>query len=121
MHEVEAFVPVPLTDLLHVRTQLLLTKLTPGPVSVQDIPHNIALSSISNSAKQSLYHALKNVYALRLDTEDDSEHSEADMRLHDLLMQLETGLGSSLRQQQQANPPTPSQLYTANGFVCAGT
>ena len=83
--------------------QLIVTKLRPGPVSLQDIPDNIAFSSISESAKQSLYHALKNVYAYTLGTEDGADHSEADTRLHALVMQLEAGLGSALRQQQQAS------------------
>ena len=83
--------------------QLIVTKLRPGPVSLQDIPDNIAFSSVSESAKQSLYHALKNIYAYTLGTEDGADHSEADTRLHALVMQLEAGLGSALRQQQQAS------------------
>lgn len=90
--------------LFAVYVQLLVTKLKPGPVSLQDIPNNIAISSISQSAKQSLYHALRTVYAPTVTSDDDNEHSEANARLHGLIMQLEAGLSSSLRQQQQVKP-----------------
>lgn len=83
--------------------QLLFTKLRPGPVTEQDIPCNIAFISIAESGQRSLYHALKSVYAPLMEPEGGSAHSEADSKLHSLVLQLEAGLGSSLRQHDQAS------------------
>jgi len=88
-----------------LRLQLLLTKLRPGPLLVEDIPTNVSISSVSHSRISSLYHALRNVYTPLLGEDDGSEHSEADNQLQGLVMQLEAGLGSSLRQGQQVMHP----------------
>ncbi len=81
--------------------QLLLTKLKPGPLLLEDIPKNVSISSVSHSRISSLYHALKNVYTPLLGESDGSELSESDSQLQGLVRQLEAGLGSSLRQGQQ--------------------
>ncbi|DBB02465.1 TPA: hypothetical protein ACH3X3_011460 [Trebouxia sp. C0006] len=81
--------------------QLLLTKLRPGPLLLEDIPKNVSISSVSHSRISSLYHALKNVYTPLLGESDGSEVSESDSQLQGLVRQLEAGLGSSLRQGQQ--------------------
>ncbi|DBA90074.1 TPA: hypothetical protein ACH3X2_004335 [Trebouxia sp. C0005] len=81
--------------------QLLLTKLRPGPLLLDDIPKNVSISSVSHSRVSSLYHALKNVYTPLLGESDGSELSESDSQLQGLVRQLEAGLGSSLRQGQQ--------------------
>ena len=100
--------------------QLLLTKLRPGPLLLEDIPKNVSISSVSHSRISSLYHALKNVYTPLLGKSDGSELSELDSKLQGLVRQLEAGLGSSLRQGQQvyctlqlscwAPPPPPPNL-----------
>lgn len=81
--------------------QLLLTKLKAGPLTLEDIPRRLSITSVSGSCISSLYHTLKNVYNPLLAPSDAGQHSEADSHLQGLLMQLEAGLGSSLRQGQQ--------------------
>lgn len=81
--------------------QLLLTKLKAGPLTLEDIPRSLSITSVSGSRISSLYHTLKNVYSPLLAPSDAGQHSEADSHLQGLLMQLEAGLGSSLRQGQQ--------------------
>ena len=81
--------------------QLLLTKLKPGPLDLEDIPQNVSICSVSGSRISSLYHALRSVYTPLLDSDTGTEHSEADNQLQVLITQLEAGLGSSLRQGQQ--------------------
>ena len=81
--------------------QLFLAKLRPGPLSLEDIPKNLSISSVSGSRISSLYHALRTVYTPLLADDEGKEHSEADNQLQGLLMQLEAGLGSRLRQGQQ--------------------
>jgi hypothetical protein len=88
-------------DYAWLSLQLLLTKLRPGPLLLEDIPKNVSISSVSHSRISSLYHALKNVYTPLLGESDGSEVSESDSQLQGLVRQLEAGLGSSLRQGQQ--------------------
>jgi len=108
-------------DCAWLSLQLLLTKLRPGPLLLEDIPKNVSISSVSHSRISSLYHALKNVYTPLLGESDGSELSESDSQLQGLVRQLEAGLGSSLRQGQQvyctlqlscwAPPPEPTWQF----------
>ena len=84
-----------------VLLQLLFAKLTPGPLSLDDIPKNLSISSVSGSRVSSLYNALRTVYTPLLADDEGKEHSVADNQLQGLLLQLEAGLGSRLRQGQQ--------------------
>ena len=83
--------------------QLLLAKLKAGPLALEDIPKSLSITSVSGSRISSLYHTLRNVYNPLLAPNNAGEHSEADSHLQGLLMQLEAGLGSSLRQGRQVH------------------
>jgi hypothetical protein len=41
---------------------VLLTKLTPGALSESDLPHGVAVSTVTASPVAALYHSLHNVY-----------------------------------------------------------
>ena len=100
--------------------QLLLTKLRPGPLLLEDIPKNVSISSVSHSRISSLYHALKTVYTPLLGDHAGNNHSEADNQLQGLVMQLEAGLGSSLRQGHQVTCLCRS-LRASLRSLCANT
>lgn len=102
---------------LPLAVQLLLTKLRPGPLLLEDIPKNVSISSVSHSRISSLYHALKTVYTPLLGEHAGGNHSEADNQLQGLVMQLEAGLGSSLRQGHQVTRPLRASLHS----LCANT
>jgi hypothetical protein len=115
-------VPCMPLDCAWLSLQLLLTKLRPGPLLLEDIPKNVSISSVSHSRISSLYHALKNVYTPLLGDNDGSELSESNSQLQGLVKQLEAGLRSSLRQGRQVTlhiaakllgtPPPPSPQPT---------
>ncbi|KAJ9505745.1 hypothetical protein QJQ45_029246, partial [Haematococcus lacustris] len=80
--------------------QIILTKLRPGPLTAEDIPANIGISTVSHSPLSSLYHCLRDVYSPLFDGIQRHKTSPAPMlepHLVDLLVQVQAGLGAAVR------------------------
>ena len=71
--------------------QVVLTKLKARALTMQDIPANVAVSSISHSPMSALYHQLEFVYGPLLSKDDK------DAKIRSLVTELKGGLGNVLR------------------------
>ena len=84
--------------------QVVLTKLKAGSLSASDIPHNVAVSSMSHSPISALYNQLTRVYGPMMSSGDGG--LGVDAKLVGLVAELEAGLGNHLR--ATGGMPTPS-------------
>ena len=77
--------------------QLIFFKIKPDTVTADNIHTNVLVSSMFKSPASTLYHAIKKVFGpLLLNT--DISSSAIDPKLQNLIADLESGLGSFLRQ-----------------------
>nr|ADI46936.1 DHC1bm [Volvox carteri f. nagariensis] len=89
---------------------VVLTKLRTGPLRTEDIPAGVAVATVSRSPLSGLYHTLKDVYSPLLQSRL-SGGSAVDKRLHDLLAQVQAGLGTAIR---KGMPPSAQMVMDPN-------
>ena len=78
--------------------QVVLTKLRPGPLRPNDIPHAVSVSSMAHSPVSALYHQLRQVYGPLLGNDARGDGAApVDAKLRGLVAELEAGLGNVLR------------------------
>nr|BBC28429.1 cytoplasmic dynein 1b heavy chain [Yamagishiella unicocca] len=76
---------------------VVLTKLRAGPLRTEDVPAGVALATVAHSPLSSLYHTLKDVYSPLIQSQSKEGTGVLDKRLHELLAQVQAGLGTAVR------------------------
>jgi len=81
------------------QNSLVMFKIKPEVVSTESFKTNVLTSTMMASPVNSLYHAVKNMYAPLL-LSNDKWSGTFHPQLQELLTELEAGLGKALRQQR---------------------